>query len=372
MKKTLLIDTVLSPYAITRFNAIKDKIDGEFHVWFQSFTDINRKWTSFPKMNFEHDFLRNVPLRLKWKDIFTFNINYEYPKKIKKLNPDHIIILWWDSFTSLYSVIWAKKNRKRLTLWSGSTKFEKSWKRIITLPYVKWLIKSCDDYISYWTRATEYLISLWAEKSKIQEFYNTVDVEYFTDKSDKYKKNKEIIKWELWISTKYVLMFNGQLIERKWIWEMIDGYDRFQKEKVDISLIIVGSGQEEEKLKKYIENNEIKNVHFTWFVQFDELPKFYAISDIFTLPSREEVWWLVINEAMSFWLPIITSFRVWASVDLVKELKNWYIMKENTINEFYNWLKFIFNNNLINKNKSIEIIKQFSIKKILENINFNF
>lgn len=43
------------------------------------------------------------------------------------------------------------------------------------------------------------------------------------------------------------------------------------------------------------------------------------MADIFTLPSQEEVWGLVINEAMCFGLPIITAYQVGASVDLVQE-----------------------------------------------------
>lgn len=364
----LLIDSVITPYIIPRYNAIQKKLDWKLIVWFQSFTDINRKRKTFPKTEFEYEFLKDKPFRLVWKDIFTFHINYDFPKKLKKLDPDHIIIIWRDSFASLYAVLRAKRHKKRITLRAWSTKYEKSRRRMITSHYVRWFVKYCDDYISYGTRATEYLVSLWAKKDKIQPFYNTVDIEYFKKESDKYKINKEKIKKQLWIHTKYVLMFNGQLIERKWIWEMIDGFYLFQKEHKDISLLIIGSGQEEQKIKDYIQEKNIKNVFFTGYVQIDELPKYYAISDIFTLPSREEVWWLVINEAMACGLPVITTYEVWASVDLLKEWKNGYIMKENSAGEFKKWLKYIFDKDLINSNTSLDIISKFTLENILKHI----
>jgi glycosyltransferase involved in cell wall biosynthesis len=151
---------------------------------------------------------------------------------------------------------------------------------------------------------------------------------------------------------------------------MIDGFHLFQKRHDDISLLMVWSWQEEQKVKEYIQEKYIKNVFFTWYVQIDELPKYYAISDIFTLPSREEVWWLVINEAMACGLPIITAYQVWASVDLVQEGENGYIMKENTAKEFEKWLEFIFEKKLMKENNSLDIIDKFTLENILKNSEF--
>ncbi len=368
--KTLLVDTIITPYIVPRYNALAKKLGGNLTVWFQSFTDVNRKWKVFPEVTFPMEFLKDTPIRLIGKDIFTFHINREYPKKLSEFNPDHIIIVGWDSFVSLYSVIWAKRHKKRLTLWAWSTVYETSWRRTLTLPYVKWLVRNCSDYISYGTRSSEYLIALWAKKDNIQPFYNTVDVSYFTQNAQKYRKEKEIIKKHLWIKTTFVLMFNGQIIERKWVWEMLLGYEQFKKSHGDISLVIVWSGQEEEKLKNTIKDRGIQDVFFTGYVQLDELPKYYAIADIFTLPSREEVWWLVINEAMACGLPILTAYQVGASADLVQEGKNGYIMKENTSEEFARGLFFIFEKNLITTNTSLQIIEEYSIENNMSRFHF--
>lgn len=241
MKKTLLIDSIITPYIVPRYNAIQEKIDGNFTVWFQSFTDVNRKWTNFPETYFQYDFLKDKPIRLVGKDISTFHINYEFPKKLQELNPDHIIICGWDSFASLYAVLWARKNKKKLTLWAGSTKYETSWRRTLTLPYVKWIIRNCTDFISYGTRATEYFVSLGANKAKIQSFYNTVDIDFFSQNAEKLRPQKEEIKKKYDIKTKYVLLFVGQLIKRKGIYEILNGFAEFQKTHPDISLVFAGS-----------------------------------------------------------------------------------------------------------------------------------
>ena len=70
---------------------------------------------------------------------------------------------------------------------------------------------------------------------------------------------------------------------------------------------------------------KIKNVFFFGFQNNSQVSKYYAIADIFVLPSQGESWGVVINEAMCFGLPIITTDKVMAAYDLVREGVNGYI-----------------------------------------------
>ena len=146
---------------------------------------------------------------------------------------------------------------------------------------------------------------------------------------------------------------------------MLEWFKNFQKKDKDWSLVFVWWWQEKEKMEQIIREQNIQNVFFPWFFQKDKISELYTIADIFTLPSREEVRWLVINEAMCFWLPIITAYQVWACVDLVKEWENGYIMKENTWEEFEKALDYIRDKNLTKNNNSFEIIQDFKVEKIV-------
>lgn len=375
MQKIIMTNNIIAPTNTLLFNSLREFFHKkwiEFIMIFNAETESNRKWNTSKekaKFKFKYYVLEGKKLHnTGWADNHYFHVNYWFTSILNQENPDLIVHCGWAAFTIFNAIFRCKMNKKQLYLWSGSTKYEKSRRRIITKPLVKRIVRQCSWYWSYGTRATEYLVSLWANKHKIFPLYNTVDVEYFKKESDIYRKDKEKIKKELWISTKHVLMFNGQLIERKWIREMVDWFNLFQKENKDISLLMVWSGQEEQKFKEYIKKNDIKNIFFTGYVQIDELPKYYAISDIFTLPSREEVWWLVINEAMACGLPILTAYQLWASVDLVKEGENWYIMKENTASEFEKWLEYILKKDLIKNNTSLHIISKFTLENVLQHI----
>jgi len=108
-------------------------------------------------------------------------------------------------------------------------------------------------------------------------------------------------------------------------------------------------------------------IHFVGFKNQTEISKYYAMSDIFVLPSDiGETWGLVVNEAMNFRLPVIVSDLVGCGSDLVKHGENGYIFKTGDIEELARYLgEFIsynpkypnvyeFTNNTNEKNNSLD------------------
>lgn len=121
-----------------------------------------------------------------------------------------------------------------------------------------------------------------------------------------------------------------------------------------IHLLFIGSGELEFKLKEYAEKMGFKKdhsvnsdkfvnsgygIHFVGFKNQTELPQYYAMADVFVLPSGiGETWGLVVNEAMCFSLPIIVSDTVGCGSNLVKNGENGYIFKVGNINELTKYL----------------------------------
>ncbi len=377
MKKAILISNMISPARTLLFNTLNEHLKNQWYdlkIIFSSKIESNRNFDTTKeedKFNFKYIILHNKQLKLNAKkDNHFFHLNFRIQSILNQEKPDLIIHAGWAWVSAWTSIWWSKKHNAKYILWSGSTANEKSWIRTITKPFVKYLIKQSDRFLSYGTKSTEYFISLWAPLEKVYPLYNTVDIDFFKENAEKLLSKKKEIKEKYGITTKYVLLFIWQLIERKWIYNILYWFAEFQKKYPDISIVFAGNGQEKENLENIVKNKWIKNVFFLWFFQVDTISEVYTIADIFTLPSIEEVWGLVINEAMCFWLPIITAEKVWAAIDLVREWENWYIMKENTSSEFKKWLDFIFKNNLIEKNNSSEIIEKFKVSTILSNLKF--
>ncbi|MDZ7611971.1 MAG: glycosyltransferase family 4 protein [Candidatus Moranbacteria bacterium] len=234
---------------------------------------------------------------------------------------------------------------------------------------VKYILKRTDNFIAYGTRAKNYLISLDAPKEKIKIIFHNVDIDKFSQESENFsRKEKNKLKEKLGIKTNKIILFSGQLIERKGIFELLNGFNNYTKLDSNVSLLVLGQGREKEKMEEIIRNKNIQNVFFTGFIQYNELYKFYSISDLFILPSREEVWGLAINEAMACGLPIITTHETGASVDLIEEGKNGYIIPSNNSKAITQAIQKVFQNNLHKKNNSWQIVQKTRVEDVLKKV----
>ena len=82
------------------------------------------------------------------------------------------------------------------------------------------------------------------------------------------------------------------------------------------ALAFVGAGPERERLTAFVERHEVPDVYFLGFWNQSELPRIYGACDVFVLPSENESWGLVVNEAMCAGLPVVVSEEVGAAADL--------------------------------------------------------
>jgi len=69
-----------------------------------------------------------------------------------------------------------------------------------------------------------------------------------------------------------------------------------------------------------------ENVHFVGFLKKEQLAEYYRAADLFALPTQTDVWGLVINEAMAQGLPIVTTDRCVAGLELIRPGENGFIV----------------------------------------------
>jgi glycosyltransferase involved in cell wall biosynthesis len=136
----------------------------------------------------------------------------------------------------------------------------------------------------------------------------------------------------------------------------------------DTGIYIIGDEPTEEFLKMR-EKKNASNAHFIGFKNKSELSEYYRAADLFVLPTREDVWGLVINEAMAHALPIITTDKCGAGLTLVKEGKNGYIVPANNVECLVESMRKIIDNESLCRScgtESLNIIRQYTIEKMVE------
>jgi len=85
-------------------------------------------------------------------------------------------------------------------------------------------------------------------------------------------------------------------------------------------MIIIGKGPEERKLKRLAKKIKDK-VIFLGHIQYDNLPKYYSIADVFVRPSLSEGFGNVFLEALACGLPIIGTATGGSAVHILFENK---------------------------------------------------
>lgn len=112
-------------------------------------------------------------------------------------------------------------------------------------------------------------------------------------------KRDEKIRDKLHVE-KYLLVFVGRIVEDKGIRYLIKAMPDIVRSNCEIKLAIIGDGNLLEEMKKLAVSLEIsKNVVFLGRVSDEELPYYFACSDIFILPSFNEGFPLVVEEALA-------------------------------------------------------------------------
>jgi glycosyltransferase involved in cell wall biosynthesis len=120
------------------------------------------------------------------------------------------------------------------------------------------------------------------------------------------------------LKDKKTVLFVGRLVYHKGLDYLVDSA---KLTGPDVRYIIVGSGDYLDKLRKKVKENKIQNkVIFTGNVSFMDLPRYFAVSDVFVLPSitRLEAFGLVVLEAMASRKPVIVS-KIPGVTELVEE-----------------------------------------------------
>lgn len=120
----------------------------------------------------------------------------------------------------------------------------------------------------------------------------------------------------------YKILFLGRVTEQKGPYYFIKAAEKILSLRRDIEFIIAGEG---DQLPYVIETcarlGLASHVHFTGFLDQDEVRSFYQISDVYVMPSVSEPFGIVCLEAIANNLPVILSKQSGVAEVLTHALK---------------------------------------------------
>ena len=197
---------------------------------------------------------------------------------------------------------------------------------------------------------------------RIYNQYLTVDSKKINSLYDDRKLYRKMYRDKLNINDEdIVLVYSGRLISIKNVEALIKAVSILNRD--NIVILITGGGELEGKLKSLSKKLGVKIIVTGFIYEQENLFKHYFVGDLLILPSIEEPWGLVVNEAMLAGLPVIVSHVCGCSLDLVKDGYNGYLINPNDINDIKLKLELLIESNLKKMGENS--------RKLISNWNFS-
>jgi len=202
----------------------------------------------------------------------------------------------------------------------------------------------------------EFLIKFGIDKEKIKYISSAyIDLETFKPMS---------------MEKKYDIVFAGRLTKNKGTMLLLEAIKKINNQKPNIKMIIVGTGPLENKIKKFIKQNQLENnIEFAgWLPGMEDVAKAYNQSKIFVMPSFNEGGPRVNLEAMACNVAVITS-RVGLMIDIIKDKENGLFVDWDSKDIADKIMLLLEDDDLCKKiaENGYKIVQQFERKKMIKN-----
>lgn len=205
------------------------------------------------------------------------------------------------------------------------------------------------EFIDFWGRLWKQNLTVFTVGQEMFKKYSKIYPSVFLTKLPPLSK-KHIIKslettekQEEFINLLYV----GRLEPEKGIDILLQAVGNLKK-KMMINLFIGGSGADEIKLRKMVDDLGINDaVFFLGYVKFgQELFNLYSKADYFILPSLSEGFPNVIMEAMAFGVAIVSS-DVGGISEIIKHKENGWLAKPGSPDEIVYAIESLVNDEVL-------------------------
>ncbi len=321
MKKVLFITNIPVPYRVSFFNELGKYVD--LTVLFEGKTaeryGVNFDWNLDSIRNFRAIFLSEG-------DIIENRVDRGIFQYLKKGMYDEIVATNYAYRTEMAAIVYMKLHGIPYYMETDGgmvRRGENFFKRLLK----KFLVSGAKGYFSPSASSDDYLAFYGAWRERIFRYPFTSLSERDILPVPLTREQKEEYRQALGMPEKKVILGVGQFIVRKGFDVLLDALSAMRGTEEEIGVYLVGGVP----VPEYIEAAERLSlsgicVHFVPFQNSKTVSAYYKAADLFVLPTREDIWGLVINEAMAHGLPVLTTTACVAGLALVEDGKNGFLV----------------------------------------------
>lgn len=327
-KRLSFYTNIPAPYQLSFFNALSDYFD--LTVIYYATTQNGNQWKLDPAARYQTIVLKNNFIaHAAQKVIADFHFSWQIFSTLRKDKSDYVIVGGGYFIpNSLAALIISKFKRKKIGYFSEAL-FPSKNKVAFSL---KWLVLRvlnwcCDAIFCTGKKAAKSFNDFGVNVPKFVIPYNIDIAAFDVQRMDVAKREGLLAQYKS--NNQFVILTSGFLIPRKGMDILIKAVKPL---KENFKLIILGGGEQEAELKQLSEGDD--RIEFAGFQQSADIPYFFGIADLFVLASRYDGWGVVINEAIAAGLPVISSDKVGAAVELITTDVNGIICESENVEQY--------------------------------------
>ena len=318
--RVAVIANMVDPNRVGLFELVDRQDDIELLLVYETGMEANRSWDVPLDLPFRHTRLRSASIDLHRLGADGYlHLPLRPLEAIRAFRPDVVVGAGggvWSSPANIAAFALRRKEGWAFVPWWGSVpKDEPSFGRRLSEPWVRHFLSHSDLCLAYGTRATRELRRLGVPATAIRCVPNAVPG---GEPSPKRRPHRPVR-----------FLFVGQLIPRKGVEELLEAFVQLPEGE----LYIAGDGPLQPLVAEAVNSGRVT---YVGHVDRPALQQLYSESDVLVLPSRYEVWGLVINEALDHGLAVIATEAVGAVDDLLVDDVNGYVTRTGDVDDLRN------------------------------------
>lgn len=234
------------------------------------------------------------------------HVNPGFFTDLLQLRPDAVISDEM-GFRTFMALLYAKLFAKPLWIWWGGTLHTERGINLGRRLVRRRLAGTVHGWFSYGATSTEYLESLGVPRASIVELQNCVSEGPYVESTSP----------AVQLEPKPVVLCVGRLVPGKGVDLLLEAAARVQAQGLRFSLLVVGDGPAKPQLERQVDELGLRDVFFHPPQTPDRVPALYRSGDVLVFPTLDDVWGLVVNEALWSGLPALVSIYAGCARELV-------------------------------------------------------
>jgi glycosyltransferase involved in cell wall biosynthesis len=303
-------------------------------------------WSNLHLDKFDHVFLNGDQLLLP-------NNNLDAPslaRELKDFQPDLLFTYGYFQKLQRRAKRWAIKNKIKTAYISDGELLHKRrfGKELLKDIYLTHYFSKINYFLTLGNANKEYYKKYQVNEEKFLRMHHPIDFCRYQKSYLQKETLRNDLRERYHIDEKEItLCVVGKLVKWKNQDHIIDAMKILEKEGINLTLFILGSGEMKEYLQVKSMDLKKSKVFFPGFVNIEELPSYYAASDIYVHPASLEPHSVAVSEAIMMGCPVILSDRCgsYGDEDDVQEEKNGYVFKFGNIEDLAAKIKWLATNN---------------------------